>query len=505
MNESKRNTTDGLFSGYQPEFDDITSAFRATANQPARIVKEAREVVEIARAFTDEVIRPSVAALDAAVTDDPHYLPWEFVKKANEWGLYTMFMPKIFGGKGYNFSCVNFFIEELGSACLAMANLVGVHYLGYGLLISSWNLGLINRVSRDIVKKEKRGEPCLVSLAMTEPDAGTDSQNVELMNTGNLRCIAKKVPGGYSLTGTKIFISNGHLSNWHVVHAYTDLDKASENTVMLLVNSEFKGFSLGKKENKMGQKGCPASELIFEACFISDDHVCIDNQQTKKLKRSPEKTNEQIFAYIWGASRASVGTFGVAGARGAYETALKFARDTSIRGTKLINQEWCQTLLARMYMNVAVARSACYEATQANALHGLWKLMNHKPVYYAALYTPRWVFKVISGLFNLPVATTLIRRINLDFQKDQEIDRVDGWGSIAKVAGTDAAMNNCRLAMELMGQDGIRQDRGLEKIIRDTRLLQIYEGTNEINTLNVFKRLIRRSCPESEVFSKANV
>ena len=488
-----------------PEFDDITSAFRATASQPSGIVKEAREVVEIARAFTEEVIRPSVGLLDAAVTDDPQYLPWDFVKKANEWGLYSMFMPKIFGGRGYNFSCINFFIEELGSACLAMANLVGVHYLGYGLLISSWNLRLINRISREIVKKEKKGELCLVSLAMTEPDAGTDSQNVELMNNGNLRCIAKKVPGGYLLTGAKIFISNGHLSTWHVVHAYTDLDKASENTVMLLVNAAFDGFSLGKIENKMGQKGCPASELIFKDCYIPDDHVCIDNAQIKNLKRSPEKTNEQIFAYIWGASRASVGTFGVAGARGAYETTLKFAAETTINGSKLINQEWCQTLLARMYSNIAVARTACYEAAQANAQHGLWKLMNRKIIYYSVRLTPGWVFKAFSRLFNLPVATTLIRKINLDRQEDYEISRVDGWGSIAKVTGTDAAMENCRLAMELMGQAGLRRDSGMEKIVRDARLLQIYEGTNEINRLNIFKRLIQKSCPGSDVFSRTNV
>lgn len=486
-----------------PEFDDITSAFRAIKKQPAKIVKEAEEVVAIARAFTEDVIRPSSALLDSAVTDDPAYLPWEFVKKANEWGLYTLFIPKIFGGKGYNFSCVNFFLEELGSACLAMANLVGVHYLGYTMLTASWNVRLMSRISREIVEKEKRGELCLLSLAMTEPDAGTDSQNTELMNTGNLRCIAKRVPGGYTLTGTKIFISCGHLSTWHVVHAYTDSEKASENTVMLLVRSGSEGFKTGKKEKKMGQKGCPASELVFDECFVPDDRVCIDNDQIQKLKRNPEKTNEQIFAYIWGASRASVGTFGVAGARGAYEVAVKFASETNVNGSRLINEEWCQTLLAQMYSNIAVARAACYEATQANAMHGLWKVMNHKPVYYIARYTPRKLLdKIVPWACDKPIATTLMRKINLDFQTDSEIDRVDGWGSIVKVAGTDAGMKNCQLALEFMGSHGTRREAGLEKIVRDVRLLQIYEGTNEINRLNLFKRLIQRSCENAETFSK---
>lgn len=502
MKSEERIETDSDFQKFAPDFDDITCAFRAISRQPAKLVKEAREVQRIARAFTREVVRPSAALLDTIASDDPSYLPWDLLKKANEWGLFSMFIPRMFGGKGYNFSCIGFFLEEIGSACLGITTLIGAHYLGFGLLISSWNLRLINRIAREIVQKEKRGELCLMTLAMTEPDAGTDAQNIEFMNEGNLACIARRVEGGYLLNGNKIFISNGHLSTWHVVHAYTDPDLASENTVMLLVNSDTKGFSLGKKENKMGQKASPASELIFRDCFVPDELVCIDNQQIKKLKRTPKQTNEQIFAYIWGASRTAVGIFGVAAARGAFESALKFASQTSLNGKKLIDQEWCQSILSRMYIKTAVARAACNEATQANALHGLWKLMNYRSMYYIARYMPSWIFTGISGFMKTTPATDLIRKINLDHQSDEEIDRVDGWGSIVKAAGTDAGLENCELALEMMGQAGIRRDKGMEKIIRDARLLQIYEGTNEINRLNAFKRLIGRSCPDARVFSK---
>lgn len=487
---------------YMPEFEDITSAFRATAKQPALIVKEAREVVEIARAFTEEVVRPLAAEMDVCVSEDPAYLPWHFVEKANEWGFYTLFIPKLFGGKGYNLSCITFFLEEIGSACLAMANLVGVHYLGYTMLTSSWNMRLLAAISQEIVAKEKSGELCLMSLAMTEPDAGSDSQNIELMNSGNLRCLAQKVPGGYVVNGTKIFISCGHLSTWHVVHAYTDALAASKNTVMFLVKSGTEGFSLGKHELKMGQKGCPASELIFKDCFIGDDWVCIDNAQIKSVKRNPEKTNEQIFAYIWGASRAAVGSFGVAAARGSYERALAFSQTTRTNGSLLIDQQWCQGILAQMYINTAVARAACYEAIQANAMHGLWKILNIKPLYYATRYTPEKLLTPLLGwLCKKPIVTALMRKVNFDFQTDNEIDRVDGWGSIVKVAGTDAGMRNCQLALELMGQTGIRHDYGIEKIFRDARLLQIYEGANEVNRINVFKRMIQRTYPSAIPFS----
>ncbi len=500
----KSQKSDCLSSAaFGPAFDDFTSGLRATAKQPAAIVKESRQVVEMARAFTEQVIRPNAGRLDIRMTEDPDYLPWWFVEKANERGFYTLFVPKLFGGRGYNLSCANLFLEELASGCLAMANLVGVHYLGYAMLTASWNMRLLNDVSRQIAAGEKSGKPCLLSCAMTEPDAGTDSQNIEMMNYGNLRCIAEKVPGGYRLNGTKIFISCGHLSTWQVVHAYTDPTRASENTVMLLVHKDSQGFSLGKKERKMGQKACPASELVFKDCFVPDDRVCIDNDQIKRLKRSAEKTNEQVFAYIWGASRAAVGAFGIGAARGAYETALCFAGRTRVNDKLLINHEWCQAMLADMYANVAVARAACYEATQANAQHGLWKTLNLKLLYYAARYTPQGLAaSLLSRIFQSNITTAVMRKINFDRQSDDEIDRVDGWGSMVKVAGTNAGMKNCRLALDLMGQAGVRHDQGAEKIFRDARLLQIYEGTNEINRINVFKRLIRRSCTEAVTFSR---
>ena len=490
----------------EPRFNDISCGLRAIASQPGGMVEEAREVAAIARKFVEEVVRPNTLKLDLKMTEDHDYLPWEFVNKANELGFYTMFMPKIFGGKGYSLSVVGYFLEEIASCCLAMANLIGVHYLGYTKLIASWNLKMIFRLSQAVVQGEKNGKPCLLTLAMTEPDAGTDAQNTEFMNAGNLRCHAKKVDGGYIINGTKIFISCGHLSTWHLVHTYTDLDRAAENTVMLAVKTGTKGFSFGKTENKMGQKGSIASELIFNNCFVPDENVCIDNEQIMRLARGYKEANAQIFAYIWAASRAGVGYFGSASARGAFEVALRFASEQKVDGRLLVSHEWCQSMLAEMYRNVAVARSACFEGIQANAMHGLWKLLNIKPVYYLLRYTPTSLLVTLYGwLSEKPVTTWLFRKLCFDLQKEEEIDLIDGWGSIAKVTGTDAAMRNCQMAIELMGQAGLRHDRRAEKMLRDAKLLQIYEGTNQVNRVNIFKRLIARTCKEAEVFSASSI
>ncbi|MBI5552451.1 MAG: acyl-CoA/acyl-ACP dehydrogenase [Desulfobacterales bacterium] len=494
------------FLDREPKFDDIMISLRAIARQPKGINSEVKRIIAVARKFNDEVVRPGCLPLDRKMHEDPDHLAWDYVIEANKRGFYTMFIPKMFGGGGYSLAGIAYFLEELASACGAIANIVGVHYLGVTMLFSSWNFKVINRVCKDVVKGYKEGKPCILSLAMTEPDAGTDSQNIEFMDTGSLACHAQKVPGGYKINGNKIFISMGHMSTWHIIHAYTDLNRASENTVMLAVKTGTRGFTFGKKEKKMGQKACPASELIFKDCFVPDENVCIDKEDASRLRSPVKDTNARIFAFIWAASRTGVGAFGVGTARAAFEDALAYAAKTEIDGQLLVNHEWCQSLLADMYKNVLLSRLAYAEASYANGLHGMWMVMNLKPMYYMTRYTPAGILKFsISALSRFGFVTNFFRKICFDHQKDEAIDRIDGWGSLAKVVGTDAGITNARLALEIMGHAGVRQDCRAEKVLRDSKLLQIYEGTNQINRLNLFKRMVAKPIPQAEVFSQANL
>lgn len=495
----------GALLDKEPLFDDIMMSLRAIAKQPKGINSEVKKVIAIARKFNNEVVIPGNLALDRKMHEDPDHLAWDFVNEANKRGFYTLFIPKMFGGEGYSFATIAYFLEELSSACGGVANIVGVHYLGVLMLFSSWNLKMCNRLCAEIIEGEKTGKPCLLSLAMTEPDAGTDSQNVEFMNTGSLACRAEKVQGGYNVTGNKIFISMGHMSTWHILHAYTDLNRAADKTVMLAVKTGTEGFSLGKKEKKMGQKACPASELIFKDCFIPDENLCLGIEDMAKLKRQVKDTNAQVFAYIWGASRVGVGSFGVGTARAAFEEALDYASKTVIDGQRLVNHEWCQSLLGDMYKNVLLSRLAYAEGGFANGLHGMWMVMNLKPMYYMNRYVPKSLMAMFMKPFlSLGLTTTIFRKICFQWQSDDAVNRVDGWGSFAKVVGTDAGIQNARLAMEIMGQSGVRQDHRVEKVLRDSKLFQIYEGTNEINRLNLFKRLVAKALPQTDVFSETN-
>jgi len=489
----------------EPRFEDSFCSVQAVPKIPKIQLRETRIVVSYARRFNDEVVRPLALKTDLKTFQDPDYLPWDLVQKANEWKFYTMFIPKLFGGQGWSLPSHAYVIEELSSACVGIANVVFVHYLGFMTCLASWNLPLINRICRDVLDGERTGNPCLISLAITEPGAGTDVEEVELVDRGKVTCYAEKVKGGYVVNGSKIFISMGHVSTWHALIAYTNLKKPSENTVMLAVKTGMKGFSFGKHEDKMGQRACCASELIFEDCFIPDEYVLGDSRYfpNSQIRETGDLVN-QIIHYVVEVTRASVGAFGTGVARGAYEQALKFAGETEVEGKLLINHEWAQIMLAEMYKNVVTGRLTYTEANYAHSLPGgVFHFLQIKPLYYYLKFIPQFVIDMFFvPFYKMKIVDWLIRKIYVDGQSMDAQERSSGYASIAKFVGTDMGMKNSQMALEMMGQAGLKHEVGAEKILRDSKLLQIYEGTNQLNRLNLFDCLIARCVPQAKVFEE---
>ena len=489
--------------GRDPAFDDIMCSLQSVPRMPRGIVKETRRVMAYVRKFNDEYVREQSLDVDRACQEQDDLLPWDLVEEANRRGLYSMWIPRLFGGRGYNLGSLSYALEELASVCTGIANVVGVHYLGVTVLFSTWNMRVINRVLRETVEGEKTGKPCILSLAITEPSAGTDVEDVELVDRGTVTCFARRVKGGYVLNGRKVFISMGHVSTWHIIIAYTDLKKPSENMMVCAVKTGTKGFSFGRKEHKMGQLACPASELLFEDCFVPDELVCYDNLQTRGCRSSKKKINRTLINLILSASRAGVAAFGAGVARGAFEEALRFASGTTLDNRLLLNHEWVQCMLAEMYKNAALARLGYAESNYANGLYGMVKLLQKKPLYYMTKYTPaRLMDKFCAPVMNMNVTTRLFRKIYFDWIRDEDLQRATGWASLAKFSATDLGVTNCHMALELMGQAGLRHDGRAEKHLRDAKLLQIYEGTNQLNRLTLFDCLIGRSTPGRSVFEE---
>lgn len=482
-------------------FQDMNCNLAAISKQPKGIMKEVKEVVKLARKFNDTVVRPQALEMDKKIHEDPDYLPWEWVRAANEFGFYTLWIPKMFGGKGYSFASMAYFAEEIASCCLGMANLISVHYLGLATLTATWNLPLTLRLCRDAVDGEKTGVPCLIDFAITEPAAGTDIADTNLVDKGKVSFQAERVDGGYRVSGTKIFISNGHFSTWHIVMGYEDLKRPADTFLFFALKRDAKGFSLGRKEKKMGQKACPASELIFQDCFVPDDQVCIDVRQTKDMKRSHREIYQIVFDSICSSSKAGVCAFSAGVARGVYEKTLEHASNTRINGSLMMNLEWVQARLADMLRNVGIARLMYAEVNFANGMYGLNKMLQVKPAYYCYKYLPVSLVSWLSAsMLKTSFVLWLVRKIQLDWKKHEELERTTGWASMAKFTGSDAAMENCRIGLSMMGEAGIRNDHFVEKFLRDSKLLQIYEGTNELNRIEAFKCLIGRNRFEINMF-----
>lgn len=502
MNHIKLNKNEvKLLLEVEPRVEDVMNSLQGIGRLPAQTYRDVREMVALARKFNDEIVRPVYKQIDLAVYRDNDYLPREVVSEANQWGIYSLWIPKLFGGGGKDIISLYAFMEEIASVCVGLANVIGVHYLGVGTLSASWNIPLMNRIFRDVVHGSKTDTPRLLSLAITETEAGTDLEETILLDRAHVSTTARRVEGGYVLNGRKIFISMGHLSTWHMVIAYMDKKNPTETSVQAAVMTGTPGFSFGHHEKKMGQKACVASELIFEECFVPDYLICSGPHEEWKGKKSQRQVTQTVIDFVVSSSRAGVAAFGTGAARGAFKTALDYSKTKMLSGKPLINQQWAQAILAEMYKNVNMARSIYLESAYANALKGMVALMYKKSSYQFARLMPRWYFRfIVIPLLCRPFIARKIRNYVLDHYREEDAEVSSGWAALAKFSTSDLAMANSVLALELMGVDGTRHDRGAEKIFRDAKLLQIYEGTNLLNRITLFKKLVARNAPDVEIF-----
>ncbi len=486
----------------QSDIASLPLALTAGARLPARLLAEIHEATALARAFNAEVVRPLTLQIDQRVLDEPDYLPHELVKAANDRGFYSLWLPKAFGGGGFSALSMLAFSEELASECLGIGNLIGSHYVGVALVSATFNLGVLRRLCQDVVAGEKSGVACLVSTAITEPDAGTDMEDVELIDRGRVRTRAEKVVGGYRLTGSKIFISNAHLSAWHIVTGYTDLDKPSQSSVILAVKSGSAGFSRGRIERKMGQNACPASVLNFEQCFVPDDCVCLE-PGVAVAGATHRDLCEMLVDDVLAMSRPGVAIMAAGAARGAYGDALEYCLKAKFGGLLLANQEWAQSLLAEMYKNFKVSEYCAWEAGLHVALDGPFRMLNSRLVFWLLKCLPKALAQSLLGsVMANPSGRVKMIKDRLMLKRDGRDRRYSAVASLAKFSASDLAIENCRIGLQLMGGAGLRSENRIEKILRDVKLLQIYEGTNQLNRLNFFKQHIGHGISGISVFNE---
>jgi butyryl-CoA dehydrogenase len=235
----------------------------------------------------------------------------------------------------------------------------------------------------------------------------------------------------YILNGTKQWITNGGEADIYTVIAMTDKTKGARGASAFIVEKGTPGFSFGKKENKMGIRASATCELIFEDCRIPKENL-IARQGMGFIVAMKTLDN----------SRTGVGAQGIGVAQGAFEVASKYAKERYQFGQPVISFQAVQHLLADMATQIEAARSL---------------------VYSVAKY-------IDSGA--------------KDISKES---------AMAKLFATDVAMRVTVDAVQVMGGAGYMKDYPVEKMMRDAKILQIYEGTNQIQRNVIGQAIIKET------------
>ena len=250
-------------------------------------------------------------------------------------------------------------------------------------------------------------------------------------DAGAIRTTATRTGAGYLLNGTKQWITNGGEAEVYTIIAITDRSKGPRGASALIVEKGTPGFNFGKKEKKMGIRASATRELVFQDCFVPKENLI-----------GKEGMGFIVTMRTFDRTRPGVGAQGVGLAQGALDEAVRYAREREQFGKKIISFQAIQHLLADM-------------ATQVEAARAL--------VYSVARYIDR-------------------------SENPKEISKVSG---MTKLFASDVAMRVTTDAVQIFGGYGYMREYPVEKMMRDAKILQIYEGTNQIQRNIIGQELIK--------------
>jgi len=250
-------------------------------------------------------------------------------------------------------------------------------------------------------------------------------------DAGNVKTKAVKDGDYYILNGNKVFITNGGEADIYVVIASTNLNRGERGLSAFIVEKGTPGFSFGKKEKKMGIRSSPTRELVFEDCKVPKENLL-----------GKEGYGFIITMRTFDKTRVGVAAQALGIAQGAFEESLNYAKTRVQFGKKIVEFQGIQFMFADM-------------ATQIEAARAL--------VYKAARYI------------------------------DTGAKNIGKFSAMAKLYASDVAMKVTTDAVQIFGGYGYMKDYPVEKMMRDAKITQIYEGTNQIQRLVIASHLIKES------------
>lgn len=453
---------------------------------PQGVLQEIESAKILAREFFAEIPSSRIFEIDQKTLEDANYFAEDVVLAATQKKFYSLWLPKALGGGGWHPLSMYGFNFEMGSRCLGISNLVGAHYVGLGLVTAANAFHVLQKIIKDIRRAEDDNRHCVVSAAITEPNAGSDLEDGELIRRANVCTRAQRVDGGYIINGQKIFISNSSFASWHIVSAFEDLADPAGSVSLFAIPANAPGVSLGRVERKLGQSASPAAVLFFEDVFVPDEDVCFAKAQFKDQSRYHQYA-ECLLNDILSLSRAGVGCMAAGVLKRVLEILISYSESNRYQDGLMADLQWNQSQTGRILQNFVIARTLSWEGHMECYARGPYRDLQKPLVYTLLKKTPGILLEAILGRWLVKSGRETLRDQRLGSLAIANEKMISGWASLVKSACSDMAMEGVLWALEVVGSSGGEAYRELEKILRDVKLLQIYEGTNELNRLMSYK------------------
>ncbi|WP_166354807.1 acyl-CoA dehydrogenase family protein [Phytoactinopolyspora limicola] len=376
-----------------------------------RLTDEHEAIREAVRDVCTTKVAPHAAEVDETA---------EFPKAAYDALRATDFhaphIPEQYGGAGADALATCIVIEEVARACASSSLIPAVNKLGTMPLLLAGS----DEVKERYLPPVARGE-AMFSYGLSEREAGSD--------TASMKTRATPDGDGWILSGQKSWITNAGVSTYYTVMAVTDPDAGTRGITAFVVEDGDEGFSVGTLERKLGIKGSPTRELLFDRCRIPGDRVVgAPGEGLKIALRTLDHT------------RITIGAQAVGIAAGALAASTEYVKERKQFGKNVADFQGVQFMLADMAMKVEAARHMVYRAAAASE--------RDEP--------------------------------NLSF-----------LGAAAKCFASDVAMEVTTDAVQLFGGYGYTRDYPVERMMRDAKITQIYEGTNQIQRLVMARQLLK--------------
>lgn len=365
--------------------------------------------------------------------------PWDVVKKIAAADLYGVYLPEAYGGLGGGLMEQVLVIEQLSRACGGIA-----------LAFAASGLGTIPIMLLGTAEQRQKYIPDLASgkrlaaFSITEPNAGSDATAT--------RCTAKLDGEHYILNGVKSFVSNGEVAEVYVVFATTNPSRGARGISAFIVEKGTPGFGFGKKEHKMGIRANPTYELSFQNCRIP-----------KKNLLYKEGFGLFTAQTTFDCSRPGVAAQALGIAQGALDETITYIRQRRQFGQPISSFQAIQHMIADAATGIETSRALLYATARA-----IDKAM--KPVYDKAIADNAVVYDVLQKM---------------------DVRRYTKESAMSKYYCSDVAMKVTTDCVQMCGGIGFMADFPVEKYMRDAKITQIYEGTNQIQRNEVAAMIIK--------------